>query len=359
MRQQTSATQEFIIEFPEAERDQWAKLADFILYRKPSIYKAIETTLCIKFDRPRRPKNHKKILSMPTCFRIYGTSDQAPECTRILSHLLSQLGQIEYYDRQKTLKMCQKLKEASLTTSFTTAVNIPTQKGLVRNTGFVAQNDNQALLYDMIETKKIVFAVGPAGTGKTHIAVKRAVEAWRTSKKIILCRPAVDADEELGHLPGSAEDKVAPYMRPFYDELDEMIGRFRLKKSMEEGKIEIAPVAFMRGRTLKNAFIVIDEAQNLTFKQLKMLLTRVGNNSTMVIAGDPTQDDLPHRKKSGLASVVRQLHSTEGIGIVQFTERDCVRDPIVEAILSSLTEDSEPDASQPAALRGGSAPRPR
>lgn len=198
-------------------------------------------------------------------------------------------------------------------------------------------SDNQRLLIEAIDQRNLVVAVGPAGTGKTYLAIAKAVEALDAGKvsRIILSRPAVEAGESLGYLPGTLEDKLAPYLRPLYDALTERMGGKRLKALMAENIIEIAPVAYMRGRTLNNAFIVIDEAQNCTYGQLKMMLTRLGWKSTMVITGDPDQTDLLPGI-SGLGQIAERLSTLEDISVIRLQERDIVRHPLVAAMLTVL-----------------------
>jgi phosphate starvation-inducible PhoH-like protein len=198
-------------------------------------------------------------------------------------------------------------------------------------------SDNQRLLIEAMDQRNLVVAVGPAGTGKTYLAIAKAVEALDAGKvsRIILSRPAVEAGESLGYLPGTLEDKLAPYLRPLYDALTERMGGKRLKALMAENIIEIAPVAYMRGRTLNNAFIVIDEAQNCTYGQLKMMLTRLGWKSTMVITGDPDQTDLLPGI-SGLGQIAERLSTLEDISVIRLEERDIVRHPLVAAMLTVL-----------------------
>jgi phosphate starvation-inducible PhoH-like protein len=195
----------------------------------------------------------------------------------------------------------------------------------------------QARLMEAMESKSLVCAVGPAGTGKTYLAIAKAVEALEAGRtgRIVLSRPAVEAGESLGFLPGEMEDKLAPYLRPLYDALSDRLSMKRVRAMMSEGLIEIAPVGFMRGRTLNNAFVVIDEAQNCTYGQLKMLLTRLGWSSTMVITGDPNQSDLLPGV-SGLADVVDRLEQVEGVAVVRLAEPDIVRHPLVASMLGVL-----------------------
>ncbi len=198
-------------------------------------------------------------------------------------------------------------------------------------------SDNQRRLLEAIDKRNLVVAAGPAGTGKTYLAIAKAVEALEDGKasRIMLSRPAVEAGENLGFLPGGLEDKLAPYLRPLYDALSDRLGNKRLKAYLAEGIIEIAPIAYMRGRTLNNAFIVIDEAQNCTYGQLKMLLTRLGWQSTMVMTGDPDQTDLLPGM-SGLAQVADRLSTLEDIAVIRLEDKDIVRHPLVAAMLTVL-----------------------
>ena len=196
---------------------------------------------------------------------------------------------------------------------------------------------------DSISENTIVLGIGPAGTGKTYLAVAMAVKAFRNRqiKKIILTRPAVEAGEKLGFLPGDLQDKVDPYLRPLYDALFDMFGAESFAKYMEKGIIEVAPLAYMRGRTLDEAFIILDEAQNTTSEQIKMFLTRLGNESRMVITGDITQIDLPDTRKSGLVEAIKVLKGIDDIGIHRFTEKDVVRHKLVQDIIKAYEKYSE------------------
>ena len=188
---------------------------------------------------------------------------------------------------------------------------------------------------DLIRNNDITFGIGPAGTGKTYLAVAMAVKAFKNDEvsRIILTRPAVEAGESLGFLPGDMKDKVDPYLRPLYDALFDMLGADRFNKYLERGTIEVAPLAFMRGRTLDNAFIILDEAQNTTPEQMKMFLTRLGFGSKAVVTGDITQTDLPNNKKSGLVQATKILQDVSGIGIKTLSEKDVVRHELVQRII--------------------------
>ena len=199
------------------------------------------------------------------------------------------------------------------------------------------QNTNQGLLLEAMAKHNLVVAVGPAGTGKTYLAISAAVEALEAGRvdRIMLSRPAVEAGENLGFLPGDLQEKMAPFLRPLYDALNDRMGAKRLKQCLAEGSIEIAPIGFMRGRTLNNAFVVIDEAQNCTYTQLKMLLTRLGWHSTMVLTGDPDQSDLLEGM-SGLADIAHKLEAVSGIAVIRLHEQDIVRHPLVASMLGVL-----------------------
>lgn len=195
----------------------------------------------------------------------------------------------------------------------------------------------QKELMEAIAAHNLTLALGPAGTGKTYLAISAAVEALEAGNvdRIVLSRPAIEAGESIGYLPGDMAEKMAPFLRPLYDALNDRMGGKRLRQLMTEGAIEIAPIGFMRGRTLNNAFVVIDEAQNCTYAQIKMLLTRLGWHSTMVLTGDPDQSDLLEGL-SGLADIARRLQVIDGIAVVRLCDRDIVRHPLVASMLTVL-----------------------
>jgi len=223
-----------------------------------------------------------------------------------------------------------------------------TLKGLVeagraRNFGkktVTPKSLNQRRYVDAIEKHDMVFGIGPSGTGKTYLAVAMAVEALQTKEvsRIILARPAVEAGERLGYLPGTLQEKINPYLRPLYDALYDVLDPDRVERHLEKGIIEIAPIAFMRGRTLNDAFVILDEAQNTTSEQMKMFLTRLGFNSKAVITGDITQIDLPSDRRSGLIEAVDVVGRVEGISFIYFTERDVVRHNLVQRIIRAYEE---------------------
>lgn len=199
---------------------------------------------------------------------------------------------------------------------------------------------NQRRYLDAIERCDVVFGVGPAGTGKTYLAMAEAVAflAAKRVNRIVLARPAVEAGEKLGFLPGDLQEKVNPFLRPLYDALHDMLDVERVNRQIERGVIEIAPIAFMRGRTLNDAFVILDEAQNTTSEQMKMFLTRLGFGSKAVVTGDVTQIDLPHGRVSGLVEAIRIVRAVEEVAVVRFDERDVVRHPLVQAIVRAYEE---------------------
>lgn len=213
-----------------------------------------------------------------------------------------------------------------------------------------ARNPNQQRMVEAVRSSALTFALGPAGTGKTYIAIALAVRALKNKevRRIILSRPAVEAGEKLGFLPGDMKDKIDPYLQPLYDALEDMIPAVKLKEYMETNVIQIAPLAFMRGRTLNDAIIVLDEAQNTTSHQIKMFLTRLGMNARMIITGDVTQIDLPRSTVSGLVQAMKVLRDVPGIGRVEFTKKDIVRHPLVTRIVEAYDRfDKEQQNPQP------------
>ena len=217
-----------------------------------------------------------------------------------------------------------------------------------------AKSTNQRLYMEALETHDMVFAIGPGGTGKTYLAVAMAVSALLSKQvnRIILVRPAVEAGERLGFLPGTLQEKVDPYMRPLYDALHDMLEADKLERFLEKDIIEVAPLAFMRGRTLNDSFVILDEAQNTTSEQMKMFLTRLGFNSKAVITGDITQIDLPAERRSGLIEAIEIVGKIEGISIVHFDERDVVRHNLVQRIIKAY--EAHDAAAPPRAAAGRS-----
>ena len=212
-----------------------------------------------------------------------------------------------------------------------------------------ARTVNQRRLVELYEKNDLLFAIGPAGSGKTYTAIALAVKALkeREVRRVILTRPAVEAGEKLGFLPGDMKEKLDPYLQPLYDALNDMIPAAKLQKYLEDGTVQIAPLAYMRGRTLDNAFVILDEAQNTTRSQIKMFITRMGRNAKFIVTGDVTQIDLPRKSDSGLTGAMNILREVEGIGIVEFDKRDIVRHPLVKHIVEAFDRAAEREHDTP------------
>jgi phosphate starvation-inducible PhoH-like protein len=277
-----------------------------------------------------------KIVSRGNEIRIKGNAPEILRINDILNMLLNhfnRFGQItpdnvkEYIDMEGT----------PLETDHKNDVIVFGNKGLV----IKPKSANQRKLVESSYHNDLVFALGPAGTGKTYIAVALAVRALknREVKRIIITRPAVEAGENLGFLPGDLQEKLDPYLRPIYDALSDMVPAEKLKYYQETRVIEIAPLAYMRGRTLHDAFVLLDEAQNTTSEQIKMFLTRMGPNSKVIITGDQTQVDLPTRQKSGLSESLKVLKDVKGIGVVKLSGKDVMRHKLVKAIIEAYEKD--------------------
>ena len=226
----------------------------------------------------------------------------------------------------------------------------PTHTRAFGKKSIAPKSNNQRRYIEALETYDMVFAIGPGGTGKTYLAVAMAVSALLSKQvnRIILARPAVEAGEKLGFLPGTLQEKVDPYMRPLYDALHDLVEADKLERFLEKDIIEVAPLAFMRGRTLNDSFVILDEAQNTTSEQMKMFLTRLGFNSKAVITGDITQIDLPDARRSGLVEAIDVVGNIEGISLIYFDEHDVVRHSLVQRIIKAYDEYA---GSQPGALR--------
>ncbi len=211
-----------------------------------------------------------------------------------------------------------------------------------------ARTVNQRLLIEMYQCNDLLFAIGPAGSGKTYTAIALAVRALKNKevKRIILTRPAVEAGERLGFLPGDMKEKLDPYLQPLYDALNDMIPAKKLQEYMEDGTVQIAPLAYMRGRTLDHAFVILDEAQNTTISQLKMFLTRMGKNAKFIVTGDITQIDLPRKEDSGLVKTIGLLNGIKDIAVIYFDARDIIRHTLVKYIVNAFDKDSESKSQQ-------------
>jgi len=268
--------------------------------------------------------------------KIYGTPEDFTEINEIFSQLI----RLSLRNQTVTDNDVQTLLNMKKSDRMVAGLGTDVEDVLVHtHTGAVvrAKTPNQKMMVKACNENDIVFAIGPAGTGKTYTSVAIAVKALkeRKVKKIVLVRPAVEAGESLGFLPGDLKNKIDPYLRPLYDALEEMIDHDRLELNMTKNIIEIAPLAYMRGRTLNNAFVILDEAQNATQIQMKMFLTRLGFNSRAIITGDVTQTDLPKMKMSGLVSIQRILKDIEGIKFVHLDQRDVVRHKLIREIISA------------------------
>jgi len=247
-----------------------------------------------------------------------------------LNDLVQKKYPLGYEDVEQAIRMLQADPAAQLQDVFLDTIFVNSRRRPVTPKGF-----NQKAYVDAIRKFDIVFGIGPAGTGKTYLAMAMAVAALveRRVKRIVLCRPAVEAGEKLGFLPGDLAEKVSPYLRPLYDALHDLMEMDRAAELLERGTVEVAPLAFMRGRTLNDSFVILDEAQNTTTEQMKMFLTRLGFGSKAVVTGDATQVDLPTGKKSGLHEARDILADVEGLRFVDFTDRDVVRHPLVQEVV--------------------------
>jgi phosphate starvation-inducible PhoH-like protein len=293
-----------------------------------------------------------KISSRGDEISVQGAPDRVAPVEKLLGEMQQLIEQgypLKRSDIATGVRVLRDRPEANLVDFFTDDSIQPAVKRAV-----TPRNMAQKLYLQSIQDFDITFAIGPAGTGKTFLAVAVAAAALaeRSIKRVILCRPAVEAGERLGFLPGDIAEKVNPYLRPLYDSLYDIIGIEKVEKMMEKNVIEIAPLAFMRGRTLNDAFIILDEAQNTTPEQMKMFLTRLGFGSKAVVTGDVTQVDLPEGKKSGLREARNILQGVEGIRFFDFNERDVVRHPLVAKIVVAYDKVDKAIAAAKAAASG-------
>ena len=296
------------------------------------------STLCGSFDKNLQilKKAYAVELVVRDCdLKIIGGEEQVAQCERAVRSLLSMIAsgkEIDELAARYAVSMIGEGAEAQMQELNDGCICI-TQKGKPVHPKTVGQKR----YIKTIEENTITLGIGPAGTGKTYLAVAMAVKAFKagTVQRIILTRPAVEAGEKLGFLPGDLQNKVDPYLRPLYDALFDFLGAETFQKLQERGSIEVAPLAYMRGRTLDESFIILDEAQNTTREQMKMFLTRLGFGSKIIITGDITQIDLPTDKKSGLLEAMKVLRSVEDIGIVRFTDKDVVRHKLVQDIIKA------------------------
>jgi phosphate starvation-inducible PhoH-like protein len=302
--------------------------------------------LCGQFDEHLRQIESRlnvDIASRGNHFRVTGPPGAAQAGGDVLLSLF-ELTDNEHLDHERVHMMLQEsqmndgeLASANSDLSDGDDVTIQTQRKMIRPRGA-----NQTAYVQSIRKHDLAFGIGPAGTGKTYLAVACAIEALSNEevRRIVLVRPAVEAGERLGFLPGDMSQKVDPYLRPMYDALYDMVGAEHVTRLIERNIIEIAPLAFMRGRSLNESFVILDEAQNTSVEQMKMFLTRIGFGSHAVVTGDITQIDLPNRQLSGLKDVMRILADVEGIGFTQFLPKDVVRHPLVRRIVEAYEADS-------------------
>ena len=263
--------------------------------------------------------------------KIVGNKNSIEETRKTLEDLFEEAKKGTEIDEEK-IKDIKSLSSLNIKNSSQSDLFIQTKKRKI-----IPRSNNQKKYFELLNKKNIVFAIGPAGTGKTFLAVAKAVAALQKGsvKKIILSRPAVEAGEKLGFLPGDMKEKVDPFLRPIYDALHDMIPSEQVEKKLLNGIIEIAPIAFMRGRTLEDCFIILDEAQNTTKIQMKMFLTRLGKNSKMVVVGDNTQIDLVSKNDSGLLDAEKKLLLIEDIGFIYLNDKDVVRHELVKKIINA------------------------
>lgn len=264
--------------------------------------------------------------------------DRLVRMYRVLLKLVRQGFHLSESDIAYALDLAERNMEKELLDLYSEELGVSVKGQVIR-----VKTLGQRQYIKAIRKRDIVFGIGPAGTGKTYLAVVMAVMALEENavKRIVLTRPAVEAGESLGFLPGDLQEKVNPYLRPLYDALYDMLGTEQVSKLMDRGVIEVAPIAYMRGRTLHNAFIILDEAQNTTPEQMKMFLTRLGFGSKMVITGDLTQIDLPKGKKSGLKEAVRLLSSIEELAFIYFKEEDVIRHSLVQKIIQAYAREEQ------------------
>ncbi len=275
-----------------------------------------------------------KLVARGNKLKAFGDEDHLEEFDKRMSMLMEHFSKYNKLDENVIERVLTSDKKSDYETSATSGdVLVHGVSGKL----IKAQTANQRKLVDLMSKNDMVFAIGPAGTGKTYTGVALAVKALKDKevKRIILTRPAVEAGENLGFLPGDLKEKLDPYMQPLYDALRDMIPHEKLETDIEKGVIQIAPMAFMRGRTLDNAFVILDEAQNTTHAQMKMFLTRMGKSAKFMITGDPGQIDLPRRIISGLKEAILVLKDTEGIGMVYLDDKDVIRHKLVKKVIEA------------------------
>lgn len=298
-----------------------------------------------------------KVVARGSSLKVLGAKEDVVAFERKMNAL------VEYY--QKYGHISREVVSQAFSTGLSDCVEPVAEKDIIvyGNNGNIirARTVNQRRLVELYEKNDLLFAIGPAGSGKTYTAIALAVKALkeREVRRVILTRPAVEAGEKLGFLPGDMKEKLDPYLQPLYDALNDMIPAAKLQKYLEDGTVQIAPLAYMRGRTLDQAFVILDEAQNTTRSQIKMFLTRMGRNAKFIVTGDVTQIDLPRRSDSGLMGAMDTLRGINGIGMVEFDKRDIVRHPLVKYIVEAFDKQA---AAERAAEQGAPVvrmPKPR
>lgn len=325
----------FEIDFPKEGAQDWSNLAHLIFNKKRHISELIEKEFDVTFEKPA---SINPISNPITSITFWGAEDSSEKIMKTLKVLMSDLQERKYFSREAVADIVAQINITG--TYVSKQFNKSANDNVGRSKGFEAKNENQQAYADLIDNNTLIFGIGPAGTGKTHVAVVKAIEAMKSGKikKILLARPAVESGEKLGFLPGDQNQKLAPYMRPIYDELDKAFGPGKYKQMLENGTIEIVPIGYMRGRTFENAFIILDEAQNASREQVKMAMTRIGPGSKMVINGDESQVDLPKGVESGLMFAVNLMQGAPNVGVHAFDDKDVVRSEIVMEITRRLRE---------------------
>ena len=275
-----------------------------------------------------------KIVARGSSLKVLGAKRDVEAFERKMNSLVEYYIKYGHISREVVAQACSTgLSECSEPVSEKDTIGYGNNGNIIR-----ARTVNQRRLVELYEHNDLLFAVGPGGSGKTYTAIALAVRALkdRTVRRVILTRPAVEAGEKLGFLPGDMKDKLDPYLQPLYDALNDMIPAAKLQRFLEDGTVQIAPLAYMRGRTLDNAFVILDEAQNTTSSQIKMFLTRMGRNAKFIVTGDVTQIDLPRKSDSGLMRAMDTLRGIDGIGMVEFDKRDIVRHHLVKYIVDAF-----------------------
>ncbi len=325
------------------------EVALVVICKKYSLANVLEKEFGVSFDGGL--KGNQSIKSPLSHVTVYGRPGSEEKLKQAFDILTAHFDDGIHFSKELVQDIANQLniKGSYHRTQFKKVAANQNGKGAKAN-GFVARNEAQAEMWKTIEEQTLTFGVGPAGTGKTRIAVEHAVRALESNKikKIMLARPAVGTGKDLGALPGGVEDKLAPYMRPLYDELNEVLGAAKLKAYLANGSIEIAPVEMMRGRTFKNAFVIVDEAQNCTQEQMRMALTRIGEGSKMVITGDPKQVDLKDKSDSGLKWAYERLQGKQYIGMQFFGPEHVVRHEVVRIIVEALDGHEPAPVQKPA-----------